>query len=310
MPKASLTVAVVVLNYNTWELATNCLNAAIRLEGDTVQEYLLYDDGSPLRQPEDLQVDQRIKIIRGPANLGFSKALNVAFNHVKTDLIVLFDSDALPLSPFSSRLRERFESDNSLGVLGFKTCNKDGTQTESSFRTPGTWSLLLPGQFYRLGNSFRPSATNLCVIAAGMASRRTAFVAIDGFDEEFDFYDVDVDYCTRMALNGWHVESDPELIVFHEGGGTPLSHANRISRFYKNRLRFISKYGKVRHSKLLKTLLLARLQFDWIFLKSFGPFVFADDRMRSEKLAARESVISFIRDESSYFFKNKERRLF
>lgn len=127
----SLSVGVLVLNYNTWHLALRALDAAIRLESDNAAEYVLFDDGSPDPSPEE--IDRRITLIRGESNRGFARALAVAFAAMKSDIVVLFDSDAYPLTPFANRVREHFELDARLGQLGFRARTKtDRPRSRSS----------------------------------------------------------------------------------------------------------------------------------------------------------------------------------
>src|SRR5690348_11318781 len=110
-----LSVGVLVLNYNTWDLALRALNAAIALEAEEIDEYVLFDDGSLAPPPEG--TDGRIRVICGGVNRGFPAALNVAFAQMKSEVIVLFDSDAYPLTKFAARVRENFASDSRLGQL-------------------------------------------------------------------------------------------------------------------------------------------------------------------------------------------------
>src|ERR1700738_1823439 len=104
LPQRQLSIGVLVLNYNTWDLALRALNAAINLESQNVSEYVLYDDGSPLVPPD--KIDPRIRTVLGGTNRGYASALGFAFASMKSDVVVLFDSDAYPVTPFASRVRE------------------------------------------------------------------------------------------------------------------------------------------------------------------------------------------------------------
>ena len=151
----SLSVGVLVLNYNTWNLALRALDAAIRLEAGNVTEYVLFDDGSP--NPPPREIDSRIRLIRGELNRGFGRALPVAFAAMKSEIVVLFDSDAYPLTPFAGKVREHFERDARLGQLGFRAQDANGTQTESFLNEPTQWSLILGQALYaRVAGIRRP----------------------------------------------------------------------------------------------------------------------------------------------------------
>ncbi len=201
--ESSLSIGVLVLNYNTWDLALRALNAAIRLEGETVQEYVLFDDGSPKPPPTD--IDSRIRVIRNETNLGFARALGAAFAHMKSDIVVLFDSDAYALTPFASQVHKRFQEEQNLGQLGFLSQDENGRLTESFFSEPDRWSLLLGQKIHGWIPKREPQPSNICVITGCMATRVTAYRQIGGFDEKFDFLDIDVDYSIRLRKSGWKV---------------------------------------------------------------------------------------------------------
>jgi GT2 family glycosyltransferase len=292
-------LAVVVLNYNTWELALNCLNKALELEGDEIAEYVLFDDGSTLGKPDDIPVDPRITIVHGGANRGFSGALNEAFKHVAAEIIVLFDSDALPLRRFSAIIRNRFFSNHRLGVLGFHGLRRDGGPSETFFPSPGQWSLILGQSFhaallrFRGPDAIHPKGRHLCVITGCMATRRTAYQEVGGFDENYDFLDVDVDYCVRMSEINWQVSTDSSLLAFHEGGGTTQAQRTRVLRFYKNRWYFLRKNKLINHPKLAKMLILSRLAGELLVIKWLGKFVFQSQIVRADKLLGRSELIRF-----------------
>ena len=102
---APLSIGVLVLNYNTWDIALRAIGAAIDLEYPQITEFVLFDDGSPTPPPDN--IDSRIQVIRGKDESRISaKALVVAFAQMKSDVVVLFDSDAFPLVPFAAKVRE------------------------------------------------------------------------------------------------------------------------------------------------------------------------------------------------------------
>lgn len=153
------------------------------------------------------------------------------------------DSDAYPLTPFSTRVREHFENDARLGQLGFRTEDESGSQTESFFSEPTQWSLILGQALYARIPKRRCRPSKICVITGCMATRMDAYCDIGGFDPEFDFLDVDVDYSMRMHRRGWNIAVDSPIRAFHVGGGTGQLQRNRVLLFYKSRWRLLRKHG-------------------------------------------------------------------
>lgn len=291
-----LSVGVLVLNYNTWDLALRALNAAIALEAEEVDEYVLFDDGSPTPPPNG--TDSRIRLVCGGVNRGFAAALNVAFAQMNSDVIVLFDSDAYPLTKFASRVRENFSSDSRLGQLGFGAEDANGSPTESFLTEPTKWSLLLGQRAYaRLQKA--PHASSLCIITGCMATARRAYSDIGNFDEALDFLDVDLDFSMRLRRKGWRVDVDQSVRVFHVGGGTLQAGNKRLLRFYKSRWRLLRKHSLIRNARLARTFILARLVLEWIALRVFGKIIFRSDEILARKVAGRRELIAFCREHYS-----------
>jgi GT2 family glycosyltransferase len=287
----SLTVGVMVLNYNTWEIALRAMDAAVELSYPTVTEFLLFDDGSPAPPPEG--IDPRIQVMLGGVNRGFAKALVVAFAQMKSDIVVVFDSDAYPLSSFAEQVREHFEADERLGQIGFQALDENGVPTESFWREPSQWSLLLgQGLYARLPH--KPlGPTNLCAMAGCMALRMTTYAQVGGIDENFDMLDLDLDYSMRVRRSGWKVIPDRSLTVFHVGGGTPQLTRKRILRWYKCRWYLLRKHALIQFPRLAKAIILMRLQIERLMLVVFGGFLYKNPEILADKLIGRQDLITY-----------------
>lgn len=288
-----LSVGVLVLNYNTWDLALRALNASIAIESDRISEYVLFDDGSPVPPPDE--IDRRIRLIRGDFNRGFASALVVAFASMKSDIVVLFDSDAYPLTPFSARVRERFEQDERLGQLGFMAQDHNGMQTESFLSEPTQWSLILGQKLSARLPRPAPRPSNLCVITGCMATRMESYVQVGGVDEKLGFLDVDLDYSMRLRRRGWKVATDTSIKVFHVGGGTPQLQRHRVLHFYKSRWYLLRKHGLIWNAGLARALILARLLLEENILRVFGRFLFNNQEVLADKILGRQALISYCR---------------
>lgn len=289
----SLSVGVLVLNYGTWDLALRALHAALRIEQDHVLEYVLYDDGSISPPPQG--IDSRIRLIRGERNRGFGPALPVAFSAMTADIVVLFDSDACPLTPFARKVREHFERHARLGQLGFRAQDECGAQTESFFNEPSPWSLILGQALYARVGKKKPQPDRLCVIAGCMATRIEAYRRVGGFDPQFGFLDVDADFSMRLRRDGWQIEVDPSIKAFHVGGGTPQAMRERVLHFYKSRWRLLRKHRLLTRPRLARAFILARLACELAILRLFGRLLFPDRAVRNDKILGRKALLAYCR---------------
>lgn len=290
----SLSVGVLVINYRTWDLALRALNAAIHLE-PSIEEYVLFDDGSPELPPSD--VDHRIRIIRSEVNRGYTSAVKTAFAEMESDVVVVFDADAYPVAPFSACVRDRFERDKELGQLAFFSEDESGSPTESFLRAePTEWGLLLGQRFYaRIERKSRRA--DLCAFSCCMATRQEAYHQVGGFDENFDFVDADLDYSMRLRRAGWKIAADPSLRAFHKGGGWSQLQRHRVLRFYKSRWYLLRKHNLLTNVPLARLFILTRLRLEHIALKLFGTFLYRDPKIRLEKTLGRRELISYCREQ-------------
>lgn len=293
--KSPLSVGVLVLNYNTWDLALRALNAAIRLEPASIREYVLFDDGSQVTPP--VGIESRIRVIRNGVNRGYAGALKAAFGEMKSDLVVVFDADAYPLAPFATCVRERFERYKQLGQLAFFAEDETGSPTGSFLnREPTKWSLLLGQRLDGWISRKGPQSTDLCAFSCCMATRLEAYMEVGGIDENFDFLDADLDYSMRLRRSGWKISTDPSLRAFHIGGGWSQLQRHRVLRFYKSRWYLLRKHHLITNVHLARAFILTRLRLERISLKLFGSLLFRNPDVLSEKILGRRDLISYCRE--------------
>ena len=288
-----LSVGVLVLNYNTWDIALRAIGAAVELEYPSVTEFVLFDDGSPTPPPDN--IDNRIRVVRNEVNRGFASALVVAFAQMKSDIVVLFDSDAFPLVPFADRVRNQFEADERLGQIGFQSQDEKGAPTESLMKEPTKWSLILGQGLYAKVPKQPMTPRNLCAIAGCMATRMAAYREVGGIDANFDMLDLDLDYSMRLRKNRWKIVADRAIQVFHVGGGTPQLQRKRLLRFYKCRWYLLRKHGRIRNVSLARAIILFRLRLEGLILKLAGPYIFRNKEILSDKLIGRQNLIDYCR---------------
>jgi GT2 family glycosyltransferase len=294
VPRHSLSMGVLVLNYNTWDIALRAIGAAIEFEYPAITEFVLFDDGSPTPPPDN--IDPRIRVLRGEVNRGFAGALVVAFAQMRSDIVVLFDSDAFPLVPFAAKVRQQFESDEELGQIAFQSQDEKGSPTESMMKEPSKWSLVLGQALYARVPHRAMTPSNLCAIAGCMATRMKAYRNVGGIDEKFDMLDLDLDYGIRLRRNQWKIVADRSITVFHVGGGTPQLQRKRILRFYKCRWYLLRKHGRIRNAGLARAIILMRLRFEKMILQLLGPYLFRNPEILADKLIGRQDLITYCRD--------------
>src|SRR5205085_10027946 len=113
------------------------------------------------------------------------------------------------------------ESAPTVGVLGCRTLNADGTPqptVDAFHRVRGLVAEALGGGRGPV-RGMAPSASGLVdwVYGSFLLGRRTALVAVAGFDEAYEMYGEDVDLCHRLRAAGWRTAYCAEATVVHYG---------------------------------------------------------------------------------------------
>lgn len=293
-PSEPRTVGVVVTNYETWDLTRRCLGQVLATAGDLhgSLDVLVVDDHSSAPAPDGLEtLDGPVRLHVNPRNLGLVRSLNLGIRAVGADVVVLFNSDAWPLTGFAGPALRRFAADPRLGILGFATVDAQGRPTGSSEPEPGVASLVLGQRLHARLRRFLDRGAPLCVFTCAMAVRKSAFEALGGFDEAFDWLDLDLDLCMRAHRAGWRVEAAPEIVAFHQGSGAPQATSQRVLRFHKTRWLLLRKSGKIRRPRLVRALVLARLRFEILLLRLAGRLLVRRPEDLADKLAGRRAAL-------------------
>lgn len=297
MARRPLSVGVVITNYNTWDLALRCLDSVV-LQGRDLDAVLVADDASSSPPPRVLPPGIRLEV--NPENMGLVKTLNRALASVGTDLVVIFDSDAYPTNEFVGRVRRAFEERPELAVAGFATIDEAGRPTGSFESEPGVASLVLGQRLHALWLRLFGSggANGICVYTCAMAVRRDVVLELGGFDENFDWLDLDHELCMKVNRSSWKVDRLPEIVAFHRGAGTYQRASQRVLRFYRNRWLLLSKFGKIRYPRLTRGMVIARLAAESAALHVLGWIGRSDhwqDKIEGRRLALRYVVVHYRR---------------
>ncbi len=290
-----MTLGAVVTTFESWPLAVRCLEA-LRLWSRSLEKIVVLDDHSS-SAPEALPLDSRLEVRINPARRGFAATLNRGIEEIDTEVAVVFDADAYPLSDASEAVRDAFAGEPRLGLLGFRTVDAHGHDTPSWSEEPGVFSLAagqrLDGWLRRLKPTRRPE--RICLHTAALAVRREAFLAVGGADEALGFLDVDIDLSIRLRQAGWNVRWEPALVAYHEGGGSPIATRWRVQEFYRGRFRLLRKHGRIRFPGLIRAVVLVRLHVESLLLAVLGGVLFHDAEQRRDKAVGRRELIQLVR---------------
>lgn len=127
-------VSAIIINYNTKELTSNCINSVFEQTEDVELEVILVDNDSEDGSKELFEKDKRIKFIEAGENLGFGKANNLGLKYATGKYIFFLNSDTILLNNAVKIFKEFYDrhgKDMHLGGIGSQLVDKDGNPIHS-----------------------------------------------------------------------------------------------------------------------------------------------------------------------------------
>lgn len=276
MPKASIGVSIVIVNYRQPTLTIECLESIEKHPPRlTAYSAIIVDNCSGDGSAEKIrnEIIRRgwehwAEVIENPTNNGFSAGNNLGILHRPSDYYLLLNSDARVEHCCIDRLVLCAESDSRVGLVGPRLQWPDGRGQVSSFRFRGLVSEFLEqastGPLDRLFRKFVVpqgvciEPTNTSWVSFACVLLRHSLVADIGLmDEDYFLYFEDIDYARRAHENGWLVHHEPRAAAVHLRGGSSNVKSDIESRtapaafYYESRSRYFAKFYGGRRGVLM-----------------------------------------------------------
>jgi N-acetylglucosaminyl-diphospho-decaprenol L-rhamnosyltransferase len=233
-------VGAVVVNYNSAAHLEVCL-ASLASEG--VAATVVVDNGSRDGSPAVARAAGATWLETG-ANVGYGRAANAGARHPAVARLpwLLVCNPDVEITPGSvATLAATLEADETLGVVGPRISNPDGTLYPSARVFPdlldaaghGLIGLVAPrNRFTRRYRLLDWDHARLArvdwVSGACLMARRRAWEDVGGFDPRYFMYLEDVDLCWRLGRAGWGVAYQPAAEVVHVQGVSADRHPYRM----------------------------------------------------------------------------------
>lgn len=217
----------IIINYNTVELTSACLESIFKYCRAGDFEVILIDNNSAGRDTEILNArfSGRIKIIANKKNCGFAKANNQGAKKANGEYLFFLNSDTLLDADVLREIQFAFEEDERIGVVAPKLLLKNGTE-----------------QAYAYGLK-KFSADLAWVSGAALIIRKDIFFSVGGWDENFFMYFEDVDLCRSVIEKSYAIKRLDKISITHLRGGSPIPYWRRKIYYYRSKLLYIFKHN-------------------------------------------------------------------
>lgn len=311
-----MSIAVVIVSYNTVELLRNCLAS---LRTCTLPLHItVVDNASSDGSPAMVRAAfPSIELMALDQNVGFAAANNLALavylQSRPAGHVLLLNPDTVVLAGAIEALAAFLAAHPRVGMVGPRLLNPDGTLQRAAFRFPTlSMSLLdlfppgevLPGRLYDSWWHGRyPQEQGSAPFAidhplgACMLVRNTVIAEVGLLDSGYFMYSEEVDWCWRIRQAGWAIWQEPAAEVIHVGGAaTRQFRYKMLVALYRSRLRFFRQhYGPYRaaaHRTIIRLGMLRAVLRTW---RDYGRGPVGHDELRARLLAYGE-IIGGMRD--------------
>lgn len=230
-------IAVVVVNWNSWDYLFSCLECLSR---QTHQNFrtIVIDNNSKDKHPEStFAVYPRLTFIQNYKNTGFAAANNQAIRIANDcEWIVLLNPDTLPDEMWLENLYKASISHTKYTIFGSRLMMAG----EPGILDGAGDVYHMSGLSWRYGHGVSLSLLNnveyeiFSPCAAAAMYRRDQLLSVGGFDEDFFCYFEDVDLGFRLRHAGYRALYIPDSVVLHYGSGT-TSKQSDFSVYYGHR---------------------------------------------------------------------------
>jgi len=265
-----VTLAVVIVSYNTRELLRACLRSVYAQGGVDLQVWVV-DNASTDGSPDMVRAEfPRARLLAQARNLGFAAGNNVALRAIgfeghRSDApgaglpqFVLFlnpDTEVLPGA--LACMLEFLRVVPRAGVVGPALTYPDHSFQHSAFRFPNLWHLWFdffpwPGRLVDSGlnGRYAPARYRAGIpfpvdhpLGAAMLARAEVIQQVGLMDESFFMYAEEIDWCMRVKRAGWEVYCVPAArIVHHAGASTCRCRLQMTEALWRSRFRLFEKH--------------------------------------------------------------------
>lgn len=228
-PKLSIVIPV----YEHHPTTFACLKSLATHFPSIETEIIVADDASPTPASDALAMVSGVRFVRHPENLGFIRNVNAAVTHARGEFVLILNNDTLLTSGAIDALWQTFGEHDSVGMVGAKLLNADGSLQEAGGIV---WQ---DGSAWNYGRGSHPLDPRFNYVrdvdycsGAALLLRKQTFDELSGFDEHYlPAYYEDTDLAFRIRARGLRVLYQPHAAIYHIEG---VSHGKDTERGVKS----------------------------------------------------------------------------
>ena len=250
-------IDIVIINWNSGNYLKQCISSIFSTSNaDYVNTIFIIDNNSSDFSIDQVNQNNKIKIIRNKENRGFAKASNQGFHLSKAPYILLLNPDTQLLDTTLKVCIAFMERHPETDILGCRLLNDKGETSASCARFPTPFKLFMDSVGFSkiFPKIFSPAIlmsdwdhkTSRYVdqlMGAFMFMRHSIFEKVGYFDERFFVYCEELDFSKRLHNLGGKSFFNTDIVAIHSGEGTTKAvKAFRLFLNLRSRLQYAKKH--------------------------------------------------------------------
>jgi len=257
-------ISIIIVNYKSKGKLVACLDSIERANFANLSYETIVVENNSGDDLSDLGYSN-LKIVVSPDNLGMGGGNNLGLKNSSGEFILISNPDIIFESDTILNLYEYFKADSSIGLIGPKLVNPDGSLQYSCVRFPKFYIPLLrrtaigelfPARIdhYLMKQTDHDQIQVVDWLLGACFMVRRSEIKEKLFDERYFMYFEDVDLCRQIKSRGQKVIYYPVVKVVHnharQSAGLPWYQAlfkDRIAREHlKSAFRYFNKWRKIK----------------------------------------------------------------
>lgn len=247
-------VSIIIVNYNTKKITSECIESIINYTKDISYEIILVDNNSTDGSKELFNSDIRIKYIFNDQNLGFGQANNIGVKNALGKYILLLNSDTLLLNNAPKLMYDLASNNKDIGIVGanlYDINNKEAysySLTFPSIKSEFEYTCLF-NLYYKLvygtNRYFNTKDTPFdvsFVSGAALMISKNLYEKINGFDPNFFMYFEETDLEKRIKKLKYKIVNLPSAKVIHLEGKSFSYNPEREALYFESRKKYYIKH--------------------------------------------------------------------
>lgn len=239
-------ISIIIPFYKQPRLTLECLASIEKFTKSQAYEIIVVDDNSKDDMVGIFVGVENIKIIHNEKQEGFGASCNKGAQQAKGEYLVFLNNDAQVTDGWLSPLLDEMKSNPSVGAVGPKVLNVNGTLQEAGALIQPDGSAILIGfdddpdaAFYNQNRDVE-YCSGVCLMV-----RADLFRQLGGFDSHFaPAYYEDVDLSFKIRADGYSIRYAANSKIYHHLSATTKEISSEYKTWLvtKNRQKFIERW--------------------------------------------------------------------